>query len=280
MSALTGRTFGNWRLRAQLGEGAFGAVYEAEHVTIAGRLAAVKVLHPHMAFNADLKRRFINEASAASRAEHENIVQIFDGGITDDGFCYSVMELLRGRPLTRVIADGPLDPQRAIRIALQVASALRAAHALAIVHRDLKPDNLFVVAREHVPEFVKVLDFGVAKLHADGGQATRTGVLIGTPGYMAPEQWLTLPDIDGRADVYALGVILYQCVCGRLPFEAMNPYEWMKAHLEAPVPDPAARATLPPALARLVARMLAKKREERPQTMDEVIAALHAARAV
>jgi serine/threonine-protein kinase len=183
---------GNWRLTRRLGEGAFGAVYEAENAAIAGKRAAVKILHPHLAVNADLKRRFINEASAASRAEHENLIQIFDGGITPDGTCYLVMEFLRGRTLAAALEqDGALGVARSVAIVAQIAAGLAAAHDLGIVHRDLKPENIFLLSRPTQPDFVKVLDFGIAKLSGDldvgGGGATRTGTLLGTPAYMSPE---------------------------------------------------------------------------------------------
>jgi serine/threonine-protein kinase len=276
---LSGRSFGNWKLIRLLGEGAFGGVYEAQNVGIAGRRAAVKVLHPHMSFHPDIKRRFINEASAASRAEHENIVQVFDGGVTDDGTCYAVMELLKGQPLSKVIQSGRLDVARVVNIGVQVASALRAAHQIGIVHRDLKPDNVFVVPRETNPEFVKVLDFGVAKLAADmnDGKSTKTGMLIGTPGYMSPEQWQTLPDIDGRADIYALGVILFECATGLMPFTAASTYEWLAAHLNQPPPDPASLIPHAAPLSPLILRMLAKRREDRPADMSQVIAELQSA---
>jgi serine/threonine-protein kinase len=276
---LVGRRVGNWTLERLLGEGAFGAVYQAVNAGIAGKHAAVKVLHPHLAMHPSVKQRFLNEASAASRADHENIVQIFDGGITDEGYCYSVMELLRGRTLSSVLSAGAMDAPRVVNIGVQVAGALAAAHELGIVHRDLKPDNLFIVERAGNREFVKVLDFGVAKLQDPGGEKlTKTGMLIGTPGYMSPEQWKTLPDIDGRADIYALGVILYECACGRLPFSGNTPYEWLRAHLEDPVPDLAATGNVEPGLWRVISRMLEKEREKRPQSMVEVLSELEAAR--
>ena len=133
-----GQTVGNWRILRQLGQGAFGAVYEAEHSAIQGRGGAVKILRPELSMQTAIKQRFLNEASAASRAEHENIVQIFDGGITPDGTCYQVMELLKGSTLSDLLKrDGRLDPARAINIGAQIAAALGAAHALQIVHREL-----------------------------------------------------------------------------------------------------------------------------------------------
>lgn len=150
MHSLNGQTMGNWRLKRMLGEGAFGAVFEAEHVAISGRRGAVKILKPELSMHASMKQRFLNEASAASRAEHENIVQIFDGGIAPDGTCYQVMEMLSGQVLTKLIQkEVRVDPARTINIAAQIASALQAAHNLQIVHRDLKPDLVDSVADSH-----------------------------------------------------------------------------------------------------------------------------------
>lgn len=140
MQRYIGQTVGNWRLSRLLGEGAFGAVFESEHVAIAGRLGAVKILRPELSMQRDIKQRFLNEASAASRAEHENIVQIFDGGITPEGACYQVMELLKGQSLARLLSNEKrLDAGRAINISAQIAAALQAAHALGIVHRGQTP---------------------------------------------------------------------------------------------------------------------------------------------
>lgn len=270
---LAGQTIGNWRLLHLLGEGAFGAVYEAEHHAIAGRRAAVKVLDQQSALQPDRKRRFVNEASAASRIAHENIVQVFDGGVTDEGACYVVMELLTGQSLSQIIAQRRWNVGRTVNLGVQAASALQAAHNIGIVHRDLKPDNLYIVPRDHNPEFLKVLDFGIAKLRDAEGE-TKAGIWLGTPGYMSPEQWQTIPDIDGRADIYALGVILYECMTGQLPYSGNTPYDWLNAHLTHPVPDPSVLAPMPPLLTQLIQRMLAKRREERPQSMGEVLSEL------
>ncbi len=273
MMGLIGQSLGNWRVRRLLGEGAFGAVFEAEHTSIPGRFGAVKVLRPELTLQTGLTQRFLNEASAASRAEHENIVQIFDGGVTPDGVFYSVMELLRGTVLTDLIRQGRMHPQRAVNIVVQIAGALQAAHAIHVVHRDLKPDNVFITQRATNPEFVKVLDFGVAKLrgevHGDA-KLTSTGMIIGTAAYMSPEQWMGQADVDGRSDIYSLGVILYECLTGERPFSGTTPYEWIVQHMEAPRPD-CTRFGVSPPLARFVQRMLARQPEERPQTMAQVI---------
>jgi len=270
---MLGRKIAHWEIVRLLGEGAFGSVYEARHVTIAGRRAALKVLHSQMSLRPDIKRRFVNEASAASRAEHENIIQVFDGGETEDGLCYVVMELLKGKTLCRLLSEGKLDAARTVKIGLQIASGLHAAHSLNIVHRDLKPENIFILNRFNENEFVKILDFGIAKL-CDDERFTKTGTWMGTPAYMSPEQWQTLPDIDARSDLYSLGVILFECVVGAQPFQGTTPYSWLLAHLNTPVPDPSASVSLPDSLRVLIMRLLAKDRELRPQSAVEVIAEL------
>jgi serine/threonine protein kinase len=282
MQNLVGQTMGNWRLKGMLGEGAFGAVFEADHVAISGKRGAVKILKPEMSTNASMKQRFLNEASAASRAEHENIVQIFDGGIAPDGTCYQVMEMLSGKVLTKLIqTEKRLDPGRAVNITAQIASALQAAHNLQIVHRDLKPDNVFIVERANNPEFVKVLDFGIAKLRGDQGMETNdkltsTGMIIGTAPYMAPEQWQSRPDIDGRADIYSLGVMLFEMLCGQRPYAANNAYEWIVLHMEATPPE-LTNFGVTPQLSRVVRRMLAREPQLRQQSMRDVIQDLRTA---
>lgn len=268
-----GRVLGNWRLGQLLGEGGFGAVYEAQHVELSDRRAAVKLLHPQLSRQPELRRRFINEANAASRADHEHIVQIFDGGTDPSGTCFVAMELLRGRSLSKELDLGPLGFERVVHIGSQVASALAAAHRARIIHRDLKPDNIFLVERQNNPDFVKLLDFGVAKVVEDD-RLTKTGVILGTPAYMSPEQWRCVLDLDGRADLYSLGVILYRCVTGELPFQARSVFDWMQAHLFSPVPEACERVTLPRALNDLIHHLLAKAREDRPPSAQAVSEAL------
>ncbi|MBL9007244.1 MAG: SUMF1/EgtB/PvdO family nonheme iron enzyme [Myxococcales bacterium] len=268
--SLIGRTIGNWRLQRQLGEGAFGSVFEAEHINIPERKAAVKLLHIHMALREDIRRRFVNEARAASRAEHENIVQVYDAGNTDDGLWYVVMEFLRGQSLAKLLQSGRLEVSRVIRIAAQIVQGLQVAHSLDIVHRDLKPDNLFLINKIARPDCVKILDFGIAKLQ-DSNSGTKTGTLMGTPAYMSPEQWLALANIDGRSDFYSLGVILYESLSGKLPFQATSMLAWASAHLEQKPEDIAALVALPPSLHRLVHQLLAKRREDRPQSAEQIL---------
>ena len=271
---LTGQTLGNWTLLRLIGEGGFGAVYEAQHTSIEGRRAAVKLLHPHLAFHKDIKRRFISEASIASQADHENIVQVFDGGVSAEGTCFIAMELLKGRSLARCLqVEKRLDVARTLSIGIQVSSALEAAHSLGVVHRDLKPDNIFIVPRKTNSNFIKVLDFGIAKLQSQEAKTT-TGTLLGTPLYMSPEQWQTLPDIDGRSDLYTLGVILYECLTGEPPYDGETTYALMMAHIQKDIPSPARIVPIPADLNRLIRRLLAKKREQRPASAREVTSEL------
>jgi len=268
---LNGRILEKWCIGRLLGEGTFGRVFEAEHVDVPGHRAAVKILRQSAAARMENQQRFINEMSVASRSQHENVVQIFDGGITDEGVCYAAMELLQGTTLTVALGNGPITVDRALHMAIQVASALQAVHKLGVVHRDLKPDNIFLTPRPSDPEFVKVLDFGIAKLRGlDAPMMTTFGTAIGTPGYMAPEQWRAEQDIDGRADIYGLGVILYQSLAGRLPFFGATTFEFQQAHLTQEVPRFTPSTPLPVELDSLVVSMLAKARADRPQDMSEV----------
>lgn len=271
---LAGTVLGKWRLGRFLGEGEFGAVYEGSHTVIDGLRAAVKVLHPHKALDPATIRRFINEASAASHANHENIIRIYDGDAVPGGTCYLAMELLTGVILRQRLKAGPLDLQQTIRITTQIAEALDAAHRLNIIHRDLKPDNVHLGERSNRPDFVTLFDFGIARLRdaAEEGShlRTRSGVIMGTPEYMSPEQWRGAADIDARADVYALGILLYECLAGKPPFSG-NLYEVMRAHVENPVPPLPGTAPDIQAMSALVLAMLAKEREQRPANMRIVV---------
>lgn len=272
---LIGEQLGNWRIVRLLAQGGFGVVYEAAHVSIEGHRAAIKVLHKEHAQDPDVQRRFTGEANSASRIAHPNIVQIFDAGVTPQGICYIVMEFLDGRPLTALIEEGRLPPQRAAFILAQVASALAAAHDIGIVHRDLKPDNIIVLSRPGGDDLVKVLDFGIAKLVNETGR-TRTGALLGTPFYMSPEQWQADKNLDGRSDIYSLGIILYETLSGERPFAGETALQCMYAHIQKPLPDLAEQISLPDELCVLLQRMAAKSPADRPARMQEVEAELRA----
>jgi serine/threonine-protein kinase len=261
-------TLGTYRLVGKLGEGGMGAVYVGEHVLI-GRRAAIKVLLPQYSMNEEIVQRFFNEARAVTQISDSGIVQVFDFGYASDGSAYIVMELLEGesldRRLERVGRMAPLDALRLFRLA---CGSLGAAHAKGVVHRDLKPENIFLVGDPAVTggERPKLLDFGIAKLTTtDPDRAkTRTGLVIGTPVYMSPEQCRGAADVDLRADIYAMGGLLMTMLTGRPPFECESSGELIAAHLREPPPLPSQRVPgLPPELDRVVARCLAKAPDER-----------------
>ncbi len=284
---LVGATIGNYVVRHKLGEGGMGAVYLAEHPTI-GKRVALKVLHGEFAMRADVVTRFFHEAKAVNDIQHPNIVDIIDFGevpagvLTRERLVYFIMEFLGGTSLTEVIrSEAPLAPERALAIALQIADALSASHRCGIVHRDLKPDNVMLVQRGREREFVKLLDFGIAKLTGDQGGSqhrTRAGTVMGTPFYMSPEQCEGRGNVDHRTDVYALGIVLYEMLAGRVPFAGDGFGEVLVQHMtQPPPPFPVA---VPPAIEQLVARALAKHPEARFASMDEMMQAMGASPAL
>jgi serine/threonine-protein kinase len=276
-----GTTVGNYRVLGRLGEGGMGTVYVAEHVLL-GRRAALKVLLPMYSSNQEIVARFFNEARAVTAVSAPGIVQLFDFGYHTDGSAYIVMELLEGESLdARLRRVGRLSPADTIRLIRQCANALAAAHGKGIVHRDLKPENLFVVGDPAVTggERLKVLDFGVAKLSGDGIAAskTRTGMLVGTPIYMAPEQCRGASDIDARADIYALGCVMFALIVGRPPFPYDNSGELIAAHLKEPPPSVSAFApNVPAELDAVVHKCLAKAPGDRYPSMAALVDALDA----
>jgi tRNA A-37 threonylcarbamoyl transferase component Bud32 len=278
-----GQVLGSYRIVAELGQGGMGVVYRGEHVQL-GRPAAIKVLLPQMSSDPQIVQRFFNEARAASSIEHPGIVEIYDYG-HEGGRAYIVMALLRGESLDHRLMR-PMAPLEAASLIAQVTSALAAAHARGIVHRDLKPDNIFLVPNELVPGGiqVKLLDFGIAKLADDGasGYRTQTGVLIGTPAYMSPEQCMGRADVDHRTDLYAVGCILFHMLCGRPPFLSDQGTGVMIAmHLRDPVPDPRGLAPhLPEPLVAIMLRLLEKDPAARFQSAHELRQALVAAGAI
>jgi serine/threonine protein kinase/TolA-binding protein len=267
---------GRYRIKCLCGEGGMGRVYEAEHVEI-GRRVAVKVLHPAYSRTPEVVERFRREARAASRAGHPNIVDVTDSGTTSDGSFFFVMEFVEGQELGLVIfKEGPLHPGRALHIAAQMCDALQAAHDAGIIHRDLKPENVLLITRDGQPDFVKVLDFGIAKSTeveeptSRGRRLTRPGVAMGTPEYMAPEQAAGKP-ADPRSDIYAVGSILYEMLAGKPPYDGDNVMEVLhKKANESPPPLRQMRPDIPEEVERLVDRAMARMPSLRPQSMAEL----------
>jgi hypothetical protein len=261
---MIGQTVGNYVVRKKIGEGGMGAVYVAEHQRL-GRRVAVKVLLPQMNASAEMVARFFNEAKAATEIRNQHIVDVLDFGELPGGASYIVMEWLEGQSLAQLLAEqGKLPPGRVAHIAEGIAKALEAAHAHGIVHRDLKPDNIFLIDRDGDADFVKVLDFGIAKLTGDAADVrTQTGAILGTPYYMSPEQ-CDGGRIDRRTDVYAVGVILYQMLTGRLPFTGSKLTELLVAHAtQAPPPLRSIDPTIAPSIEGAVLQALEKDPERR-----------------
>jgi serine/threonine-protein kinase len=262
-------------LLEMIGEGATGVVYRAHH-TASDREVAVKVLRQEHAGRQRAVLRFANEAKIISQLRHPNTVRIYDCNLDDPAMMYIVMELLIGLPLSEVLEDrGAIDYTEAIDICDQVAASLIEAHSFGIVHRDVKPENVFI-DRVGDDDIVKVLDFGIAKiLHEDTG-LTVLGNVVGTPMYISPEQ-ARGEEVDARADIYALGVMIYHMIAGAPPFYGKGPGETIAAHLFDPPPP--IKKPIPPQLAVLIERMLEKSPGDRPQSVAFVRAELRRIRA-
>jgi serine/threonine-protein kinase len=276
---LVGRALpGGYLILELVGIGGMGRVYRAEQTNL-GRTVAVKIIHPHLVGEENAAARFITEARAASRLNHPNSVAIIDFGKSPDGQLYLVMEFLRGRDLARVIYDdGPLPFRRIVDVLRQTLAALAEAHTENIIHRDLKPENIILEPVRSGADFVKVVDFGLAKMRVETQQRgiTSPGIVCGTPEYMSPEQ-ARGDELDARSDLYAVGVILYQLLTGRLPFEAESPTQVVLAHLTQQPQDPrevAPDRQLPKPLVDVVLKALSKDAKDRYQDADEFAAAL------
>ena len=267
-----------YRVESLLGEGGMGVVYLAEHIHMRKRVA-LKVLLRAWCHTPEIIARFVREAIAAGSIDHPNVAIATDFGCLPNGLFFLVLEYVAGRCLHEVLNEGPLEPDRAARIVRGIASAVGAAHARGVIHRDLKPENIMLVAREGEPDFVKVLDFGIAKLdfgdaQGPGEALTRKGAVLGTPDYMAPEQAMGQP-VDARADLYAIGVLFYEMLSGKTPFRG-GAMTVLRAHVMAPAPPipPLVADKVDPRLQAIVMRLMEKEPDARYASATELIAAL------
>ena len=279
---LLGKTIGGkFQVVARIARGGMGAVYRAEQAPL-GRPCALKVLRPKVEGDEkyEFARRFFLEASTAAKLSHPNTVTIFDYGKDDELGFFLAMELLEGRTLARAIReDGPFPMARAAHVARQIARSLREAHAMGVVHRDVKPANVYLVTHADETDFVKVLDFGLVKDVEADDELTQAGLFMGSPKYMSPEQ-IRGDRVDARSDLYALGVVLFEMLTGRVPFDRGAGVDTLLAHMNAP--PPALREVYPDtdandAIAEIVARCLAKAPGDRFGSMEELLAALRTA---
>jgi serine/threonine protein kinase len=275
MTDLIGKIFDRkYRLSRLIGEGGMGSVYEAEH-TLIERKVAVKVMHAEFSSSEEVVNRFFREAQASSAIGHPNIIEIFDVGQEEDGTAFIVMELLKGRTLSsKLKEDGAMEPRLAAAVILQVLSALAASHEKGIIHRDLKPENVFLAVDNRGRHEVKLLDFGIAKIQFDTGGdpgLTKTGTVLGTPNYMSPEA-ARGKEIDSRSDIWAAGVMLYEMLSGRLPFQGSSYNEVLSEILLDP-PEPIAEAVpgLSPEIVRIVEKAMEKDRDERYPDVSAMI---------
>ena len=273
---------GRYLVKSRIGEGGMGLVYEGLHRDIDKRVA-IKVLRDDLSRRPEVVARFRQEAKSASRIGHENIVDIFDFGETTRGASYFVMEFLDGEDLGDLLGKkATIEAERACDIVLQCCRALSATHAKGIVHRDIKPENIFLTKRDGIDDFVKIVDFGIAKMSdietdgAPGRKLTKTGMIFGTPEYMSPEQ-AGGRDLDHRVDVYALGIILYECLAGRVPFEGDTFMGILTQHLteDAPAIDQVnPNAKVSQELELVIRKALAKSPDDRYQDTEELAEAI------
>ncbi len=262
---------GRYRVNAQIGEGGMGVVYVAEHVQIEKKVA-LKVLRDDFSKRPEVVARFRQEARSASKIGSEHIVDVTDFGELDDGGVYFVMEYLQGKGLSEVIRSEVLSVERIVHIVRQIAVALSAAHKLGIVHRDLKPENIYLIDNDEKTDFVKILDFGIAKISdrdSEGQRLTKTGMIFGTPEYMSPEQAAGKP-LDHRVDIYALGCIMFEMFTGKVPFDGETFMAVLTQHMFEPIPEIEAVAPeveVPENLKAIIYKAMAKEKEDRYESM-------------
>ena len=267
---LPGTILGEYQIEREIGRGGMGTVYAARHPTI-GKRVAIKVLEFSFSCDPALVKRFTDEARAVNKIGHPYIIDVFSFGKLADGRQYFVMEFLEGETMASWLAKGRPDFAEARRLLLQVCEALEAAHREGVIHRDLKPENLWIARPKHGLAYIKVLDFGIAKLvetHEEKG-TTKTGMVMGTPQFMSPEQCMGR-GVDYRTDIYALGAIMFCVYCGRPPFDGGSAAELIAAQLYSPPPKPSTLAAIPPGLETLILSCLDKEAANRPATAAEL----------
>ena len=264
----TGRVIdGRYEIQQRIGEGGMGVVYKARQISI-DRVLAIKFLNAEMAQDPNWVQRFYNEAKACSRLQHPNTIRMFDFGQTQDGKLFMTMEFLDGISLRQALSTGPLAPQRVMKILIQGCASLAEAHSIGIIHRDIKPDNVFLLNMAGSPDFVKLLDFSVAKLLEGDRMKTQAGVVFGTPQYMSPEQGRGAV-LDARSDLYALGVLAFEMLTGNVPYNDENPMTVIQMHLHGqvpPMPD-----AVPYSVQNIVRRAMEKDAGRRYQSAGEMM---------
>ncbi len=265
---------GRYRVLHLLAEGGMGRVYAAEQTMGSSvRKVAIKVLLAEYSGRDQDVQRLARECSTVAELEHPNTIKFYDYGETREGDLFIAMEFLSGEPLAQIVKHGPLTPERVDLIVGQICGSLHEAHSRGIVHRDLKPDNIIVTSPGGAPDFVKVLDFGIAKrVGGRDPKLTPLGVVLGSPPYMSPEQF-TMQDVDPRSDIYSLGVVAYQLLTAKLPFNASEPIEWAALHMGAlPTPIDSHGVPIPPTMREAIHRALAKEPKDRPPSMRDFYA--------
>ena len=272
------RLFGEYTMVRKLGEGGMGAVYLLQHDSIDQQIA-VKVLHGRSAQQDELVKRFYREAKSISLLSHPNITRLFIFGRSEDGLIYLAMEYVNGLSLREVFAEGPLNELRAIKIMKQVLGALSEAHSIGIIHRDLKPDNIMLTKHRGQPDYVKVLDFGIAKVTDQAGlkpeqKLTQAGVVNGTPEYLSPEQAQAI-ELDQRSDIYSLGCVLYEMITGSVPFSAPTAVTVLTMHVfEEPKRPSEVYSRCSPQMEDVILKAMAKKPDDRYASSEEFLDAL------